>query len=55
MGVESVTFLHLYDGFYVNSFFDRSIYRPMCTHMGQQADFLFSYLHETPDLSASSM
>ena len=34
MGEESVTSIHLYDEFYVNLLFDRSIYRPMRTHMG---------------------
>ena len=34
MGEEYVTSIHLYDEFYVNLLFDRSIYRPMCTHMG---------------------
>ena len=34
MGEESVTSIHLYDEFYVNLLFDRSIYPPMCTHMG---------------------
>ena len=35
MGEESVTSIHLYDEFNVNLLFDRSIHRPMCTHMGQ--------------------
>ena len=31
-GGESVTSIDHYDEFYVNLLFDRSIYRPMCTH-----------------------
>ena len=35
VGDEFVTSIgHDYE-FYVNLFFDRSIYRPMCTHMGK--------------------
>ena len=31
---EFLTSFDYYDGFHVNLLFDRSIYRPMCTHMG---------------------
>ena len=34
MGYEKVIFIDHYDKFHVNLLFDRSIYRPMCTHMG---------------------
>ena len=34
VGEESVTSIHLCDEFYANLLFDRSIFRPMCTHMG---------------------
>ena len=34
MGEKFVTSIHLYDEFYVNLLFEHSIYRPMCTHMG---------------------
>ena len=35
VGEEFVTSIHHYNEFYVNLLFDRSIYRPMCTHMGK--------------------
>ena len=31
---EFLTFIDYYDGFHVNLLFDRSTYRPMCSHMG---------------------
>ena len=31
----------LYDEFYVNLLFDRSVYRPMCTHMGYSRELLY--------------
>ena len=34
VGDESMTSLDHYKGLYVNLLFDRSIYRPMCTHVG---------------------
>ena len=34
VGYEFVTSIGHSDEFYVNLLFDRSIYRPMCTHMG---------------------
>ena len=34
MGDEFVTFIDHYDEFHENLLYDRSIYRPMCTHMG---------------------
>ena len=34
VGDEFVTSIGHSDEFYVNLLFDRSIYRPMCTHMG---------------------
>ena len=34
VGDEFVTSIGHDDELYVNSLFDRSIYRPMCTHMG---------------------
>ena len=34
VGEELVTSIGDSDEFYVNLLFDRSIYRPMCTHMG---------------------
>ena len=37
---ESVTSINHYNEFYVNSLFDRSIYRPMCTNMGNGDDLL---------------
>ena len=33
-GGESETSIDHYDESYVNLLFNRSIYRPMCTHMG---------------------
>ena len=35
MGDESVTSIDYYDEFNVNLLLNRSIYRPMCTHMGE--------------------
>ena len=34
VGEELVTSIGHSDEFYLDSLFDRSIYRPMCTHMG---------------------
>ena len=34
VGDESVTSIDHYDQVYVNLLFDRSIYQPMCTHIG---------------------
>ena len=34
---EFLTCFDYYDKFHVNLLFDRSIYRPMCTHMGYSA------------------
>ena len=34
VGDEFLTAIDYYDEFHVNLLFDRSIYRPMCTHMG---------------------
>ena len=34
VGVEFLTAIDYEDEFHVNLLFDRSIYRPMCTHMG---------------------
>ena len=36
VGDEFVTSIGHEDKFYVNLLFDRSIYRPMCTHMGDR-------------------
>ena len=36
MGEEFVTSIHLHNKFYVNLLFDRTFYRPMCTHMGDR-------------------
>ena len=33
VGDEFLTSIDYHDEFHVNLFFDRSIYRPMCTHM----------------------
>ena len=41
VGDEFVTFIDHDDEFYVNLLFDRSIYRPMCTHMGKAHPKLF--------------
>ena len=42
VGDEFVTSIgHDYE-FYVNLFFDRSIYRPMCTHMGKSPEYFCS-------------
>ena len=35
VGDEFLTSIDYYDEFHVNLLFDRSIYRPMCTHMDQ--------------------
>ena len=35
VGEEFVTSIGHSDEFYVNILFDRNIYRPMCTHMGE--------------------
>ena len=35
LGEEFVTSIGPSDEFHVNLLFDRSIYRPMCTYMGQ--------------------
>ena len=35
VGEEFVTSIGLSNEFYVNLLFDRSIHRPMCTHMGK--------------------
>ena len=34
VGNESLNSIDRFDEFHVNLLFDRSIYRPMCTHMG---------------------
>ena len=36
VGDEFVTSIGHSDEFYVDLLFDRSIYRPMCTHMGNR-------------------
>ena len=38
VGEEFVTSIGHSDEFYVNLLFGRSIYRPMCTHTGNQHD-----------------
>ena len=47
VGDESVTSIDHYEVFHVNLLFDRSINRPMCTHMGKNrqsiADQAFSF------------
>ena len=38
VGAEFVTSIGRSDEFYTNLLFDRSIYRPMCTHMGIECE-----------------
>ena len=38
LGDEFVTSIDHYDEFHVNLLFDRSIYRPMCTHRDQYTE-----------------
>ena len=39
---EFLTLIDYYDEFHVNLIFDRSIYRPMCTHMGNKGQELYT-------------
>ena len=40
---EFLTSIDQYDEFHVNLLFNRSIYRPMCTHMGNRTFLALSY------------
>ena len=40
VGEEFVTSIGHSNEFYVNILFDRNIYRPMCTHMGERRYYL---------------
>ena len=42
VGEDSVTYFDHDDEFYVNLLFDRSIYRPMCRHMGKYKSITIS-------------
>ena len=43
VGEEFVTSIGYSDEFYVNLLFDRYIYRPMCTHMGDDTNGYIPY------------
>ena len=49
-----MTSIDHYDNFYVNLLFDRSIYRPMCTHMGKRRS-LFRRIWLPPSFYHSTM
>ena len=40
---EFLTSIDYYEKFHVNLLFGRSIYRPMCTHMGKQYAMTIGY------------